>query len=111
MWCYPTSLPGSGDNLLYDGRPGNGAYPMINVRGVSAASAQKVLYYTNTAVQITSDGTVPIGAWTHVMVSRVSSVTRMFINGVVQSQTYADTTNYLNDSTHPQLGRNAVNKR
>jgi hypothetical protein len=108
LWCYPTSLPGSGDNLLYDGRPGNGAYPMFSVRGVSAASPQKVIYYTNTAVQITSDGTVPIGAWTHVMVSRVSSVTRMFINGVVQSQTYADTTNYLNDSTHPQLGRNAV---
>jgi hypothetical protein len=107
MWCYPTSLPGSGDNLLYDGRPGNGAYPMFAVRGVSAASPQKVIYYTNTALQITSDSTVPIGAWTHIMLSRVSSVTRMFINGVVQSQTYADTTNYLNDSTHPQIGRNA----
>jgi hypothetical protein len=108
MWCYPNSLPGAGDNVLYDGRPNNGPYPMIAVRGVSAGAPQKAIYYTNTATQIVSDTIVPLGAWTHIMVSRVSNVTRMFINGVVQAQTYADTTNYLNDSTHPQLGRNAV---
>jgi hypothetical protein len=38
---------------------------------------------------------IPLKHWLHIAVSRVSSETRMFLNGVQVGSTYADTTNYL----------------
>jgi hypothetical protein len=90
VWLYP-SVYVAGNNMVYDGRSANGAYPMFNVVG----STKKVEYYVNSGVQITSTNTVELNTWTHIMVSRVSGTTRMFINGVVQSGTWADSTTYL----------------
>jgi hypothetical protein len=43
--------------------------------------------YSNTYVEIQSDTAVSLNTWTHIACTRDSSAIRLFINGVVQSQT------------------------
>lgn len=86
----------------YDARPTgvNGAHPTIYTH-----SDGSIRYFANGADQIISSP-ITTSAWYHVAVSRVSSVTRMFINGVLQTATYADTTTYLNGADRPRIGAN-----
>jgi len=55
----------------------------------------QLIYYTNGAARITANTTVPVSTWTHVAVVRKSGTTKMYIGGVLQSQIYADTNNYI----------------
>ena len=90
---------------IYDARPAatNGAYPVIYFFNTPA----KIAYYVNTADRILSNNALVASQWYHVAISRVSSVTRMFINGALQTQTYSDTTNYLNGTTRPIIAASA----
>jgi hypothetical protein len=92
---------GTGQVNFYDQRPQstNGLYPTIYVTGSAF-----IAYRTNSADRITSDAVITANRWYHLVVSRVSSVTRMFIDGVQQTQTYSDTNSYLNGTTRPVIG-------
>lgn len=96
------NIPTLATGPCYDARPTgvNGAHPTI-----STNSDGSIRYFTNGADRIIS-APITAGAWYHVAVSRVSSVTRMFINGVLQTTTYADTTTYLNGADRPRIGAN-----
>jgi hypothetical protein len=100
FFIYFTSVA-SAQNI-YDARPAstNGAYPVIYLDNTTG----KIIYYVNTAARITSDVVVLANQWYHVVVSRVSSVTRMFINGTQQTTTYSDTNTYLNGASRPIIG-------
>ena len=100
FFIYFTSVA-SAQNI-YDARPAstNGAYPVIYLDNTTG----KIIYYVNTAARITSDAVVLANQWYHVVVSRVSSVTRMFINGTQQTITYSDTNTYLNGASRPIIG-------
>jgi hypothetical protein len=100
FFIYFTSVA-SAQNI-YDARPAltNGAYPVIYLDNTTG----KIIYYVNTAARITSDAVVLANQWYHVVVSRVSSVTRMFINGTQQTTTYSDTNTYLNGASRPIIG-------
>ena len=50
--------------------------------------------FVNGAFVLTSSNAHTNNAWNHLAISRASGVTRFFINGVVSTTTYTDTTNY-----------------
>jgi hypothetical protein len=50
--------------------------------------------FVNGTFVLTSSNTHTNNAWNHLAISRASGVTRFFINGVVSTNTYTDTTNY-----------------
>jgi len=104
MWIYVNSLPGT-DMVLYDGRPSNGAYPCIILQG----STNKLLWYVNSTIQITSSNAVTTGTWFHLAISRVGTSTAMFINGNQSGSIWSDSTNYLGSATRPYIGANATN--
>jgi hypothetical protein len=61
------------------------------------ASGDSKLYYgSNNTTRITSDSAMVVNRWYHVVISRVSTITRMFINGTAQTTTYTDSANYTN---------------
>lgn len=99
-FVYFTSV--AADQFIYDSRPTttNGVYPTLYLR----TADKKVSFYVASASRILSDVVFTIGQWYHVVVSRSSGTTRMFINGVAQTSTYADTNNYLNGASRPSIG-------
>jgi hypothetical protein len=103
---YLTALPNP-NAMLYDARPSatDGAYPCLFI----AVTTNVLTYYVNTAARITGTTALSINQWYHVVVSRVSGNTRMFLNGVQQGSTYADTTTYLNGTSRPLIGNNGLN--
>ena len=89
-WLYPTT---NNQNCnFFDARPSatNGLYPNISL----SASGNQVLWYTNSATQITA-GTLSPNAWYHLAVVRNSGSTKIYINGTQSGGTYTDTNNYL----------------
>ena len=99
---YPLIV--SGDRILYDSRPAGtqGAYPTIYQSGTS------LFFLANSANLISSSGTIATGTWYHILVSKVSGQTRMFLNGVQQGSTYTDSINYLNGASRPRIGDGGV---
>ena len=102
VFFYATSVV---DITIVDFRPSStqGAYPTIYIAN------SNIYYYTSSANRITSDSNISANVWYHLVVSRVSGTTRMFINGVAQTQTFADTTNYLVGANRPTLGVGGFN--
>jgi hypothetical protein len=90
------------DAIIYDSRPSatSGVYPLIYLVGAS----NKLSFYVNSASRILSDEVFVANRWYHFVVSKDGGTTRMWINGVLQTQTYADTNNYLNGTNRPMLG-------
>ena len=101
FWAY---LPSPGTTqILYDSRPNgvaSGVYPTIYTpSGI-------ITYFVSGLNRIAANAASPSNTWIHVVVSRdTSGITRMFINGVAQTQTYTDSNNYLNGASRPILGR------
>jgi hypothetical protein len=104
---YLTVLPVSpAGSFIYDSRPtADGAYPCIFV----APTTNVLTYYVSTASRITGTTVVRVGQWNHVVVSRVSGTTRMFLNGAQQGSNYTDATNYLNGASRPVIANNGLN--
>jgi hypothetical protein len=93
---YANALQG----FIYDGRNTTSqATPTIFFSGAT------LIYYLNGANRITS-GTIVIGRWYHLVVSRVSGNTRMFLNGVQTGSTYSDSATYINNTNRPYIGAN-----
>jgi hypothetical protein len=103
---YLTALPNP-NCMLYDARPAStdGAYPCLFV----AVTTNVLTYYVSTAARITGTRPLTVGQWYHVVVSRVSGNTRMFLNGAQDGSTYVDSTNYLNGTNRPLIGNNGLN--
>jgi hypothetical protein len=91
MWFYSTVAAPTNGYYLFDSRPylSNGAYPTFHVN-----NSQKLVFFTNSAANITTGTTsVTTNTWHHAAVSRSSGVTRIFLNGVLEG-TLSDTYNY-----------------
>lgn len=108
FWAYFNSTPSSSNNqVIIDFRPlsTNGAYPVLNC---SSSYNGRMMYFANTGFRIDSGVTPQAGQWYHFALSRVSSNTRLFVNGVQGGVTYADTTNYtVGTGTRPYIGAGA----
>lgn len=101
LWVYFSSF--AGNPMVYDARPSgtNGAYVTIY-----AVTTGVLNLFVNSLDRITSSA-LSINTWYHVAISRVSSSTRMFINGTQAGATYSDSTNYLNGTGRPFIGLNS----
>jgi hypothetical protein len=62
------------------------------------------IQFTNTSLTISSTNTAPLNAWTHVVASRSTGITRLFINGVLQGTGSADVATYVNGTNRPVIG-------
>jgi hypothetical protein len=102
LWYYTLTV--ASDRIIYDSRPAStqGAYPTIYQSGTS------LFFLANSANLITSSGTIATGTWYHILVSKVSGQTRMFLNGVQQGSTYTDSITYLNGASRPRIGDGGV---
>jgi surface antigen len=87
-------------SFLYDGRTTSN--PEI-VPIIAITPSLTVTFGTGAATVVTS-GTIFLNRWYHLVVSRVSGSTRMFLNGVQTGSTASDANNYLNNSGRPCIG-------
>jgi hypothetical protein len=95
MWVYFNSVTGT--FVLYEGRAGvNAVVPTIYVTG------GLLRHLVNGTDRILSATTISTGTWNHIAVSRVSGITRMFLNGVQQGISFTDTNNYA--ASQPGIG-------
>jgi len=99
FWFYATAI--SADVVFYDGRPTTtqGLYPTIYLNNTTKV----VSYVTNSTEVITGSTTIVTGQWYYVTLSRNSGSTRLFVNGVQQGSTYADTITYANPASRPTI--------
>jgi hypothetical protein len=86
FWVYFTS--NTGQQVLYDGRSANGAYPLLYT------NAGVLTYFVNTSAVITSVQP-STGVWYFMSLRRSSGTTQFFINGTQSGGSYTDSTNYL----------------
>lgn len=78
----------------------NGIYPVILSRGFDG----NITFSVNGVERIIAASAVAGNTWHHVAVSRVSGVTRLFINGSQAGSNYTDTNNYLIGAVRPIIG-------
>lgn len=99
----PASLAAT--TVLVDFRPAgtNGAYHYVDL------STGGILgYYVNSAYRITGTAVLVIGTRYRIAVSRVSGVTRMFVEGVQDGSSYTDGFSYTVGTNRPILGANGA---
>ena len=97
--CFFFTRDASTSGFIYDSRTaGNQAAPCIFTGG------GVIQYYVSGATRISS--AIVANRWYHVVVSRVSGNTRMFLDGSQAGSTYVDATNYINNTNRPVIGTN-----
>jgi hypothetical protein len=85
---------------IYDGRPSgtaNAVYPTLFV------NTNIPYYYVSGANRITGT-TLSLYTWYHIAIVKISSVTKMYINGVQVGAAYADSNSYLATTGRPVIG-------
>ena len=78
---------------LFDFRTTGGAEagsPAIYIDGAQG----KITFWVAGADRVLSNGAPILGKWTHLAMVRSSGTTKMYVDGVAQSSTYSDTTDY-----------------
>ena len=102
FWIRFNALSVVDNKLVWEQRPAatNGAYPTIYI-----TTAQKIIYYANSANRCVGTTTLVINTWYHIAVSRSGTNTRLFVNGVQEGSTYSDSTNYLTNTTEMRIGQ------
>lgn len=99
MWVYNESLVRNAMTLI-DFRSGqDGYYPVLYVN-----QNGYLVYRMNSGDRITGATRLPRSQWNHVVLCRVSGVTRIFLNGVQQGANYSDTLSHTaQNSSYPVL--------
>lgn len=88
-WVNPTAFTGSG-NVLVDMR--SGTEP--SVRPDLEYNSSGTLNYRVNGSTVISGGTLVIGTWSHVVICRSGTTTKMFLNGTQVGSSYTDSNNY-----------------
>ena len=85
--------------ILIDYRPTGtqGLYPVLYI------NAGVITYFTNSADRI-AGSTLPNNQWIHIALTRFSSSTRLFVDGIQVGATYADTNSYITGLYRPVIG-------
>jgi hypothetical protein len=90
FWMNPHNV--SGGKQLIDMRTGVINTPMVDI----FQNNNTVGFFYSDLTRITGNTTISANTWTHVALCRTNSVTKLFVNGIQQNTTFADTTNYGN---------------
>ena len=93
--CYfrSDSFTGGNHPYLFDFRTTGGAEagrPAIYIDGGQG----KITFWVAGADRVLSNGAPILGKWTHLAMVRSSGTTKMYVDGVAQSSTYTDSTDY-----------------
>lgn len=67
-------------------------------------SSGRVYFYANGNLIQSNTNATPVGAWTHVAVTKASGSTKLFINGTQQGSTYSDSNDYLTPASSFSFG-------
>ena len=103
-WMYITDT--SADRMFIDFRPfSNGDYVTLKFQ----SSDSKMYFFANNSNRIASNDLIVANSWVFIALVRSSGTIKMYINGNVQTQTYASTANYLSHSARPVIGINGDN--
>jgi hypothetical protein len=79
---------------IFDSRPqGNSGYGFFLLY-IDLTQSEKLRWYVSGANKITANSALPNNQWVHVAIVRASGITKMYIDGVAQAQTYTDQTDY-----------------
>jgi hypothetical protein len=87
-WVYKNTASGM---VLFDTRTSGSSQFSVYVESNGAGNLR---LFVNGSYVLTSSNAVSTGAWVHVALCKSSGTTRFFINGVVSTNTYADSNNY-----------------
>jgi hypothetical protein len=102
-WFYFTSIGSTVQ--LFDGSPNGGSSaplsPIMNTNG------GVFCLYANGAYRITGTTTIIASRWYHIALVRISGSTILYVNGVQEGSTFADTTSYASATNSLYIGRNA----
>lgn len=103
FWFRPTALPGSGNTFaFYESRISTGTAPNNPI--LYCGSDGKMQYFVGGAVRITATTAMVAGNWIHYALSRVSGVSRLFVNGVQEGISYTDTVNIITPPASVWIG-------
>ena len=67
-------------------------------------SSGRVYFYAGGNLIQSNTNATPVGAWTHVAVTKASGSTKLFINGTQQGSTYSDSNNYVTPASSFSFG-------
>jgi hypothetical protein len=102
-WIYPTA--DASLQKIYDFRSTVGAVGF----NLQRSSGSVIAFQNSVNVVTTSSGAAPLNAWTHIVASRVSGNSRLFINGALQGTAVSDTATYVNGTNRPVIGVRGTN--
>src|SRR5262249_13965648 len=98
----PASVGGSDQNFFDASPVVNGPYPAIFMNNVS----HHVSLFVNGGKLIYSTTALSNNQWYHIAVVRFQGNTKLYINGINEGSTYADTNDYLVGAGLPVIGVN-----
>ena len=101
FWIKADSFSNGG--VIYDTRSGHATSLMINFN-----TSGNLRLYANSGYRITADG-ISTDVWTHYAIVRDSGTTKLFLNGIQDTETYSDTNNYTGDTVFIGRHQSGVN--
>lgn len=107
-WIYPTAGAGASRDILSKFTTLSSNLDFL-LEIDSANGNLKFSAGNNAGISILSNSAVLLNVWTHVAVSRISGVTRMFLDGVVQSATSTGSVSIGNNTTTLTIGKSSTN--
>ena len=103
FWARFNSV--ASDAVLFDSGP-NFSGPINYIMIWVDEPTPKLKFFTTGSNAIVGTTTMTTGTWHHIALTRRSGSTRLFLNGVQEGSTYADTNDYQCGPTiHPFLGQ------
>ena len=111
MWIYWNSMPTAGyQNIAGQGAGGQSSYGLYT--GNTAANTWSAPYVfklniANSGDVLVGNTTLVAGRWYHLAHTRTSGVNRLFVDGVVQTNTYNDSTSRGFNSNPYQIGNSS----
>lgn len=109
LWIYWAVMPPAGYDNIYGNNGVNGTYVLGTSNTSTVWSAPYVLrlYVTGVGAVIDGNTVLTAGQWYHIAHTRTSNVNRLFVNGVVQTNTYTDATSRAFGSAGTTIARNS----
>lgn len=99
FFLYRNTVGAQQSLIHFNPQLGSGAYPEIYI-----SPGGTLNYYASGGLRIAGASVMAASTWYHGELSRVSGVTRLFLEGVQQGSSYTDANNYIVGTNRPIVG-------